>query len=61
MSFGQRRASRYDHSTTDVDEHPPASPGLIMPNLPGTIKPTVGHTDGLRTWIADGFQHSKHE
>jgi len=59
--FGQRRALRYYHITTDVDEQPPDSTGLIMTNLPGTIKTTVGNTYGLRTWIAYGLKQSKNE
>jgi SRSO17 transposase len=59
--FGQRRALRYYHITTDVDEQPPDSTWLIMTNLPGTIKKTVGNTYGLRTWIEYGFKQSKNE
>jgi SRSO17 transposase len=59
--FGQRRALRYYHITTDVDEQPPESTWLIMTNLSGAIKKTVGNTYGLRTWIAYGFQQSKNE
>jgi SRSO17 transposase len=59
--FGQRRAIRYYHITTDVDEQPPESTWLIMTNLPGTIKKTVGNTYGLRTWIEYGFKQSKDE
>ena len=61
IMFGQRRAIRYYHITSDVDEQPPESTWLIMTNLPGTIKKTVGHTYGLRTWIAYGFKQSKNE
>jgi SRSO17 transposase len=49
--FGQRRTIRYYHITTKVDEQPPESTWLIMTNLPGTIKKTVGNTYGWRTWI----------
>jgi DDE superfamily endonuclease len=59
--FGHRRAIRYYHITTDVDEQPPESTWLIMTNLPGTIKQTVGNTYGLRTWIEYGFKQSKDE
>jgi SRSO17 transposase len=59
--FGHRRAIRYYHITTDVDELPPASTWLIMTNLPGRIKTTVGNTYGLRTWIEYGFKQSKNE
>jgi SRSO17 transposase len=59
--FGQRRAIRYYHITTDVAEQPPDSTWLIMTNLPGTIKKTVGNTYGLRTWIEYGFKQSKNE
>ena len=59
--FGQRRAIRYYHITTDVEKQPPESTWLIMTNLPGTIKNTVGNTYGLRTWIEYGFKHSKNE
>jgi SRSO17 transposase len=59
--FGQRRAIRYYHITTDIAEQPPESTWLIMTNLPGTIKKTVGNTYGLRTWIEYGFKHSKNE
>jgi len=59
--FGQRRAIRYYHITTDVEKQPPESTWLIMTNLPGTIKKTVGNTYGLRTWIEYGFKHSKNE
>ena len=61
MIFGHRRATRYYHITTDVDEQPPESTWFIMTNLPGTIKTTVGNTYGLRTWIAYGFKQSKNE
>jgi SRSO17 transposase len=57
--FGQRRAIRYYHITTDVAEQAPESTWLIMTNLPGTIKKTVGNTYGLRTWIEYGFKQSK--
>ena len=59
--FGHRRALRYYHIPTDVDEQPPESTWLIMTNLPGTIKKTVGNIYGLRTWIEYGFKHSKNE
>jgi SRSO17 transposase len=59
--FGQRRTIRYYHITTDVEELPPESTWLIMTNLPGTIKKTVGNTYGLRTWIEYGFKQSKNE
>ena len=59
--FGQRRAIRYYHITTDIAEQPPESTWLLMTNLPGTIKKTVGNTYGLRTWIEYGFKHSKNE
>jgi hypothetical protein len=59
MIFGQRRALRYSHITSDVDEHLPESPWLLMTNLPGTIKKTVGQTYGVRTWIAYGLKQSK--
>ena len=59
MIFGHRRAMRYYQITTDVDEQPPESTWLIMTNLPGTIKKTVGNTYGLRTWIEYGFKQSK--
>ena len=59
--FGHRRAIRYYHITTDVEAQPPESTWLIMTNLPGTIKKTVGNTYGLRTWIEYGFKQSKNE
>jgi SRSO17 transposase len=59
--FGQRRAIRYYHITTDIDEQPPESTWLIMTNLSGTIKKTVGNIYGLRTWIEYGFKQSKNE
>jgi SRSO17 transposase len=59
--FGQRRAIRYYHITTDVVEQPPESTWLIMTNLAGKIKKTVGNTYGLRTWIEYGFKQSKNE
>jgi SRSO17 transposase len=59
--FGQRRAIRYYHITTDVDEQPPESTWLIMTNLSGPIKHTVGNTYGLRTWSEYGFKQSKNE
>jgi Transposase DDE domain len=59
--FGQRRALRYYHITTDVEAQPPDSTWLIMTNLPGTIKKTVGNIYGLRTWIEYGFKQSKNE
>jgi SRSO17 transposase len=59
--FGQRRVIRYYHITTDVEEQPPESTWLIMTNLPGTMKKTVGNTYGLRTWIEYGFKQSKNE
>jgi SRSO17 transposase len=59
--FGQRRAIRYYHITTDVAEQPPESTWLIMTNLAGKIKKTVGNTYGLRTWIEYGFKQSKNE
>jgi SRSO17 transposase len=58
---GQRRTRRSYHITTNVDEQPPESTGLLMPNRPGTIKQTVGHTYGWRTWIAYGFQQRNNE
>jgi len=57
--FGPRRALRYSHIPTDVEAQPPARTWLLMTNLPGTIKKTVGHTSGLRTWIASGLKQSK--
>jgi SRSO17 transposase len=42
--FGHRRAIRYDHITTEVDEQPPESTCFIMTNLSGTMKQTVGNT-----------------
>jgi hypothetical protein len=59
--FAQRRPIRYYHITTDVAEQPPESTWLIMTNLPGTIKKTVGNTYGLRTWVEYGFKQSKNE
>ena len=59
--FGQRRTIRYYHITTDVEEFPPERTWLIMTNLPGTIKKTVGNTYGLRTWIEYGFQQCQDE
>jgi SRSO17 transposase len=59
--FGQRRAIRYYHITTDVEEFPPESTWLIMTNLPGKVKKTIGNTYGMRTWIEYGFKQSKNE
>src|SRR5262245_48898245 len=59
--FGQWRALRSYHITTDVAEQPPESTWLIMTNLPGPIQKTVGPTYGRRPWIAYGFQPSKNE
>jgi SRSO17 transposase len=59
IMFGQRRAIRSDHITTDVVEQPPESPWLIRTTLSGQSKKTVGHTYGLRTGIEYGFKQSK--
>ena len=34
---------------------------FVMTNLPGELRQEVGNLYGLRTWIADGFKHIKHE
>jgi SRSO17 transposase len=57
--FGQRRAIRYYHSPTAVEEQPPDSTWLIMTNRPGTMKKTVGYTSGRRPWIDYGLKQSK--
>ena len=56
--FG-RRAIRSYPIPSDVHEQPPERTWLLMTNLPGTIKKTVGHTSGLRTWSAYGLTQSK--
>jgi hypothetical protein len=56
---GTRQAVRSYQITTAPATLPPETTWELMTNQPGKIEPTVGNTFGLRTWVDDGFKHSK--
>jgi SRSO17 transposase len=59
--FGKRGTVRYFQLTTDPATLPPATTCLVMTNLAGDIRKSVGNLYGLRTWIEYGFKHIKNE
>lgn len=59
--FGKRGVVRYFWLTTDPTTLPADTTYLVMTNLPGNVRHTLGNHYGLRTWIEYGFKHSKNE
>jgi SRSO17 transposase len=59
--FGKRRRLRYYFLTTDPVTLPEATTCLLMTNLEGNLRQTLGNLYGLRTWIEYGFKHTKNE
>lgn len=59
--FGGRGAIRYFFVTTDPVTLPAATTCLLMTNLAGNVRQTLGNLYGLRTWIEYGFKHIKNE
>lgn len=59
--YGQRRTIRYFFLTTDPVTLPPATTVLLMTNLKGNLRHSLGNHYGLRTWIEYGFKHLKNE
>ena len=59
--FGRRGTLRYYQLTTDPLTLPAATTCLVMTNLPGDLRHTLGNLYGLRTWIEYGFKQAKNE
>jgi SRSO17 transposase len=59
--FGQRGSLRYYFVTTDPATLPAATTCLLMTNLKGNLRQTLGNVYGLRTWIEYGFKQAKNE
>lgn len=59
--FGKRGRVRYYALTTDPVTMPAATTCLLMTNLTGKLRHTLGNHYGLRTWIEYGFKHTKNE
>lgn len=59
--FGKRGLLRYFYLTTDPATLPAATTYLVMTNLTGNVRHTLGNLYGLRTWIEYGFKHIKNE
>jgi len=52
---------RYFQLTTDPVTLPKATTWLLMTNLPGDLRASLGDHYGLRTWVEYGFKHIKNE
>lgn len=59
--FGKRTSVRYFWLTTDPVTLPKDTTYLVMTNLVGSVRHTLGNAYGLRTWIEYGFKHCKNE
>ncbi len=59
--FGKRGRIRYFQLTSDPVTLPPATTCLVMTNLAGNLRQSLGNLYGLRTWIEYGFKHIKNE
>jgi len=59
--FGKRGVIRYFWLTTDTVNLPKDTTYLVMTNLTGKLRHTLGNAYGLRTWIEYGFKHAKNE
>jgi SRSO17 transposase len=59
--FGKRGSIRYFYLTTDPATLPAATTVLLMTNLEGNLRHTLGNIYGLRTWIEYGFKQTKNE
>jgi len=59
--FGQRGTLRYYQLTPDPTTLPAATTCLVMTNLPGNLRRSLGNLYGLRTWIEYGFKQAKNE
>jgi SRSO17 transposase len=59
--FGKRTPVRYFRLTTDPITLPKDTTYLVMTNLTGNVRHTLGNSYGLRTWIEYGFKHIKNE
>ena len=59
--FGKRTLVRYFWLTDDRINLPKETTYLVMSNLPGNVRLTLGNSYGLRTWIEYGFKHIKNE
>lgn len=58
---GVRRSVRFDHLTRDPAHLPTATTRVVMTNLVGDLRHTLGNLYGLRTWIEYGFKQIKNE
>jgi SRSO17 transposase len=52
---------RYFQLTTDPASLPKATTRLLMTNLPGDLRHSLGDHFGWRTWVEYGFKHIKNE
>lgn len=59
--YGHRGTLRYYQLTSDPTTLPAATTCLVMTNLPGNLRHTLGNFYGLRTWIEYGFKQAKNE
>jgi SRSO17 transposase len=59
--YGKRRAITYWEITTDPETMPENSTSVIMTNLQGNLKKTLGDLYGMRTWVEYGFRQCKQE
>ena len=59
--YGRRGTVRFFQLTTDPLSLPKATTCLLMTNLPGDLRHSLGDHYGLRTWIEYGFKHIKNE
>jgi SRSO17 transposase len=59
--FGKRGRIRYYFLTTDPATLPATTTCLLMTNLEGNLRQTLGNGYGLRTWIEYGFKQTKNE
>lgn len=59
--FGKRRGLRYYELTSDPEKLPAATTRLVMTNMEGELRHSLGNDYGLRTWIEYGYKHSKNE
>jgi SRSO17 transposase len=59
--FGKRHRIRYYELTSDPEKRPAATTRLVMTNLEGDLRHSLGNFYGLRTWIEYGYKQSKNE
>jgi SRSO17 transposase len=54
--FGKRSSRTYWEVTSNTETLPKNSTGMVITNIEGQIKKTLGNLYGLRTWIEYGFR-----